>query len=137
MDVNIWAVIACAVASMVLGFIWYGPLFSKAWVKEMGWDPNDQVQMDKMKSSAGPAYFQQFIGALIMAYVFAHVLAAFDNDNIGMGLQGALWMWLGFVVPVKYGETLWGKASTKLFFIDSFYYLVLLAAYAAILTFWK
>jgi hypothetical protein len=136
-DVNIWAVLVCAVASMVLGFLWYGPLFSKAWVKEMGWDPNDKAQMDKMKSGAGPAYFQQFIGAIIMAYVFAHVLGAFDaQGDLSLGLQGAFWMWLGFVVPVKYGETLWGKASLKLFFIDSFYYLVLLAAYAAILTLW-
>ena len=135
-DVNIWAVLVCSVAAMVLGFLWYGPLFSKAWVKEMGWDPNDQAQMDKMKKAAGPAYFQQFIGALIMAYVFAHVLKAFDNDSIAMGLQGALWMWLGFIAPVKYSETLWGKASMKLFFIDGVYYLVQLALYAIILTLW-
>lgn len=136
MDVNIWAVLASAVASMILGFLWYGPLFSKPWMKEMGWDPNDQTQMAKMKSAAGPAYFQQFVGALIMAYVFAHVLKAFDNNGVAMGLQGALWMWLGFIAPIKYGETLWGKASMKLFFIDSFYYLVLLAVYSIILTLW-
>lgn len=126
----------CGVASMVLGFLWYGPLFSKAWAREMGWNLSDPVQMAKMKSSAGPAYVQQFIGALVMAFVFAAVLKAFDNDGIAMGLQGALWTWLGFIVPVKYGETLWGKASIKLFFIDSIYYLVQLAVYAIILSLW-
>jgi uncharacterized membrane protein YpjA len=32
-EVNWLAVIVCAVLSMVIGFIWYGPLFSKPWVK--------------------------------------------------------------------------------------------------------
>jgi hypothetical protein len=136
-EVNIWAVLTCAVASMFLGFLWYGPLFSKSWMKEMGWDPNDHALIAKMQQSAKTAYFQQFIGAFIMAYVFAHVLRAFDSDGIGMALQGAAWMWLGFVAVVKYGETLWGKASMKLFWIDSLYYWVLLAAYSVILTFWK
>jgi len=28
--INIWAILACGVASLVIGFIWYGPLFGKA-----------------------------------------------------------------------------------------------------------
>jgi hypothetical protein len=136
-DVNLLAVLACGVASMVLGFLWYGPLFSKPWVKEMGWDINDTQRMESMKKSASWAYPQQFVGALIMAYVFAHILGAFESDSISMALQGALWTWLGLIAPIKYGETLWGKQSLKLFFIDAGYYLVQLLVFAIILQSWQ
>jgi hypothetical protein len=136
-DVNLWTVLVCGVASMVLGFLWYGPLFSKPWAKEMGWDLNNAQQMDKMKGAASTAYPQQFIGALLLAYVFAHVLLAFESNSVGMALQGAFWMWLGFIVPLKYGDKLWGGKSFKLFFIDSGYYLVQLLVFAAILQIWK
>ncbi len=135
-DVNFWAVVVCAVASMVTGFLWYGPLFGKAWAREMGWGNLDSEQSKRMMEKAKVAYPQQFIGALIMAYVFAHVLAAFDSSTVSMGLQGAFWMWLGFIVPLKWGDTLWSGKSKKLFSIDSFYYLVNLAVFAIILNLW-
>ena len=36
--VNLWAVVACAVASMIIGSIWYGPLFGKAFMTATGMD---------------------------------------------------------------------------------------------------
>ena len=35
--INYLAVLAAAVSNMVLGFLWYGPLFGKTWSKLMGW----------------------------------------------------------------------------------------------------
>jgi hypothetical protein len=135
--INLWAVLACGVASMMLGFLWYGPLFSRVWVKEMGWDSNDTQRMEQMKKSASTAYPQAFIGALLLAYVFAHVLLVFQSDSVGMAMQGAFWMWLGFIVPVKYSDKLWGGKSFTLFFIDTGYYLVQLLLFAAILHTWQ
>lgn len=34
--VNYLAILVAAVLSMVLGFLWYGPLFGKEWTKLMG-----------------------------------------------------------------------------------------------------
>ncbi len=135
-EINYLAVLVCGIASMVLGYLWYGPLFSVPWMKEMGIDRNNQQLMSEMQGKAKWAYPQQFIGALIMAYVFAHVLQAFGSDSVGMALQGALWTWLGFIATVKYGEILWSGKSMKLFFIDSGYHLVQLAIYAIILQLW-
>ena len=36
MSVNYWAVFVSAIASMVIGSIWYGPLFGKMFIREMG-----------------------------------------------------------------------------------------------------
>ena len=52
MGVNLWAVLASAVATMVAGFVWYSPaLFAKPWTILMGYDPNDKAKMDEMRMS--------------------------------------------------------------------------------------
>lgn len=35
LHINIPAILAAILAAMVLGFLWYGPLFGKAWAREM------------------------------------------------------------------------------------------------------
>jgi hypothetical protein len=136
-DINFWAVVVCGLASMVTGFFWYGPLFGNSWAKEMGWGNLSPEQTAKMQEKAKVNYPQQLIGAIIMAYVFAHVLEAFDGDTISLGLQGAFYTWLGFIAPVKYGDVLWSNKSLKLFFLDSLYLLLNLAVFAIILVSWK
>ena len=37
--INHLAVIAAAIASFVLGGLWFGPLFGSAWMKENGFTP--------------------------------------------------------------------------------------------------
>ena len=36
MSINYLAVLACAVAAMTAGFLWFGPLFGKTWARHMG-----------------------------------------------------------------------------------------------------
>ena len=40
MNINFIAILVATVANFVLGFIWYTPLFGKAWAKENGFDTN-------------------------------------------------------------------------------------------------
>lgn len=140
-EINYLAVLVAGLISMVFGGIWYGPLFGNLWIKGMGWDPQNKKQMEAMKASAGPAYAQQLVGALLMAFVFAHVLWAFRVASpmtpIAAGVQGAFWMWLGFVLPVKYGDKLWGGKTFSYVAIDLGYYLVLLIAMGLILSLWR
>ena len=69
--VNYWAVVASAVASMVIGSIWYGPMFGKMFMKEMGMDKWSKEKQDAMKKTMGVSYLGQFIASLIMFYVVA------------------------------------------------------------------
>lgn len=137
LEVNYLAVLVAGVAAMVTGFLWYGALFGKAWAREMGWGELTPEQNQKLQEGAKTAYPQQFVGALIMAYVFAHVLSAFEASTIGDALMGAFWVWLGFIVPVKWGDTLWAGKSKKLFALDSLYLLLNLAVFGVIFTLWK
>ena len=34
--INYLAILACAIVAMPVGFLWFGPLFGKAWQREMG-----------------------------------------------------------------------------------------------------
>jgi Protein of unknown function (DUF1761) len=70
--INLLAVLVAAIATMVVGFLWYSPLlFAKAWMKEMGYDPNDKAKTEKMKKSAGPAYGGSFLASLVSAFILA------------------------------------------------------------------
>ncbi len=39
--INYWAVISCALVAMVVGAMWYGPLFGRAWLKVIGATASD------------------------------------------------------------------------------------------------
>lgn len=135
--INYWAVLVCGVVSMVLGALWYGPLFGKLWMREMGWGGKSPEEIQKMKDAAKWAYPQAFVGALLMASVLAWLFGALEISTVSLAVQGAFWVWLGFVLPLKYGDKLWGGKSLKLFFIDAIYYLVQLAVFAIILVSWR
>lgn len=136
-DINYLAVLAAGVASMVLGFLWYGPFFGKPWAREMGWAAMTPEQTAEMKRKAGASYAINFIFALVTAYVFAHVLIAFGSDSVSAALVGAAWTWLGFMLPLHAGKKLWMGKSWTLVWIDSGYSLVNLGLAGVILQLWK
>jgi hypothetical protein len=141
-EINYVAILVAAIASMVVGGIWYGPLFGKLWMKGMGWDPSDHEHMAKMKKAAGPAYAQQFIGSLLTGYALAHMLWAFgialpEITGAAAGFQAGFWSWVGFVLPVKYGDKLWGGKKFKYLSVDLAYYLVNLVIMAVIIAVWR
>ena len=38
LGINMVAILVATVANFIVGFLWYSPLFGKAWAKEMGYD---------------------------------------------------------------------------------------------------
>lgn len=140
-SINYLAVLACGISAMVLGFLWYGPLFGKAWMKEMGMTMPSKEEMKAMQGKMTKSYVLMFIGALVMAYVLAHSLTfagAYLNDmSVSGALMGGFWNWLGFAAPVLMGAVLWEKKTWRWFSITAGYYLVLLLVMGAILTSWS
>lgn len=138
--INYLAVLLSAIVAMVIGFLWYGPLFGKKWSELMGWGPMTPEKMAEMQKKARPAYVITFVGALVMAYVLAHSIVfagAFLNvTGVSAGLQAAFWSWLGFVAPVTIGTVLWDGKPWMLWVINASYYFVLLLAMGIVLGFW-
>ncbi|MGA8765091.1 MAG: DUF1761 domain-containing protein, partial [Candidatus Sulfotelmatobacter sp.] len=62
MGLNVWAVLVGALATMVVGFLWYSPLlFAKPWMVLMGYDPNDKAKQAEMQKGAGMMYLLSLI----------------------------------------------------------------------------
>ncbi len=136
MDVNIWAVLVAAVASMVVGSIWYGPLFGKLYISLMGMDKLPPEQQAAMKKGMTLTYVWQFIASIVMFYVLAWVMSGLGKTDLMGGLETALLAWIGFVVPLKLGDALWGGKMT-LFWLGIGNSLVTLLVGGAILGLWS
>jgi hypothetical protein len=136
MHINITAVLVAVVANFILGFLWYTPLFGKAWAKEMG------IVMDRKPTGGEMAKGLSFmiIGNFFMAYVFAHNNAAWSYvpgmDQMSTAasiLNASFFTWLGFYLPVDLNRVAWEKASWKLFGINTGYHFMTLLVAATIL----
>jgi len=128
--VNYLAVIVAAVAAMVIGYAWYGPLFGKLWMKEAG------VKMGDMKpkgSEMAKMYGIQYVASAVMAYVLAVVLAMSGTADFMTGFKMAFWLWLGFVATVAVGAVLFEKKSWSYYGVNVAYHLVNLLVMSAIL----
>jgi len=135
---NWLAILASAVATMVLGFIWYSPIiFAKPWMREMGYDPNDKAKTQEMQKSAGRAYLGSFTASLISAFTLALFLHWLRVEGLHFGLATGFHVWLGFVATVQFTAALFAKQSMKLFAINTGYQLVCYLAMGAILTAWR
>lgn len=136
MNVNFWAVFASAIGSMVVGSIWYGPLFGKMFMHEMGmhqWSPEKQAHMKKGMTMM---YVWQFIASLVMFYVLAMLMVKLGKTDVNGGVVTAFWAWLGFVATAKFGEALWGGKMT-LFWLGAGSSLVTLLVGGVILGMWR
>jgi hypothetical protein len=138
MGINYLAIVIAAILAMVIGAIWYGPLFGKTWLKVIGADINDLEQRKKMQKSAGPLYAVQFILTLFQVLVLAHLIA--DTTTVN-GLERSLWIWAAFVMPVIAGTAMWNNDSKKIswarFLIQSGYQLTIFIVFGLLLTYWK
>ena len=136
--VNYLAVLAAAVVSMVIGYVWYGPLFGKMWMKEIGMSPKKMTEA--MKKAMMKQYGLMFVGSLVMSYVLAHAVI-FSSTYMHMegamaGAMSGFFNWLGFVAPVTLGSVLWEGKSWKMWCINNGYYLITLVVMGKILAMW-
>jgi hypothetical protein len=131
LEVNYLAVLVAGIASMVLGGLWYGPIFGKCWLKQMGWT---QKHIEECKKKGmGKSYILNFVAALVTACVLAHVFEVVEVDSHLDGLHVAAGVWLGFVAPVMLGSVLWEQKSWCLYFLNAGFYLVNLAAMSGVI----
>ncbi len=136
--INWWAVIGAAVFSMVLGMVWYGPLFGKAWLRIIGADALDLERRKQMQKEAGPLYGIQFALAILQAYILAHFVKAWSDTS---PIEVAVFLWLGFIVPVLGGTAMWNNDPNPVkrarFSIQAGYQLVFMVAAGWILSTWS
>jgi len=128
------AVLAAALSSMVVGFLWYSPLlFAKPWMKLSGLD---EKSMNAAKKNMPITYTASFLTSLVMAYTIAVLINSMLIATLAEGLILGGLVWLGFVATTMVTGVLFQRVVWKLFFINSMYQLVSVLVMSTILTLW-
>jgi len=135
-EINYLAVIVAAIIPMLVGSIWYGPLFGQKWMDLMG------KTEEELKAGFNPAksYGITFVFAIIMSYVLAHVLAvwgdAYGAEGVMAGIQAGFWVWIGFVLTIGWQRVAFENINMTLWILNTLYNLVVLILMAILLSVW-
>lgn len=133
-DINYLAVLVAGIISMIVGSLWYGPIFGKAWMRLMGF--TKKTIDDAKKKGMAKSYLIMFVMALLMNYVMAHFVDYTDSVTFAQGMLTGFWIWLGFFVTTMIGSVLWEGKSINLYLLNVFHYLVVLLINGGILAVW-
>ncbi len=132
---NIGPVLVSGLISLAIGFVWYGPLFGKAWGRYTGWTE------EKIKTVSGGGmartYGLTFLAALVSAAALMVVSRWLGASGIGDGLILGLVTGIGFTGMAFATTHLFEHKPVGLWLIVSGYQLVYLTAAALIVTVWK
>ncbi len=131
-SINWLAVAAGAILSMVLGFLWYGPILGKAWLAEM---ERAGRKREDMKGSGG-MYALTFVTALVFSLVLALIIKAAGVSSVGGGILWGAVVSIGVGSATAFSSTAFEGRRVALWLISGLYYLVMFAAQGALFVLW-
>lgn len=124
--INWVGVLAAAVSAFVIGGIWYGPLFGKAWMNQTGVTEEMMQSRNQVKI---------FAGAFLLNIIMVVNLAMFVGPGVGVAYGTAAGFftgafWIAAMLGVFY---LFEGVSIKLWAINGGYAVVALTVMGSIL----
>ena len=146
-----WPAVGIGVlGNMVVGFIWHGPLFGKAWAKEVGIDFTKKPPPKEMMRSMG----LMLLGSFLVSFSLANNIEAWrivmgtflasgkmpgmqaSQIPLSLAINSTLWTAIGYFVPIVLNQVAFEQKSWKLFFINIGYYVVTLAIASFTMAYW-
>jgi len=129
-EINVWAVLAAGVSSMILGGLWYSPvLFGKAWSAASG-VTEAQQQSANMAKIMGTAFVLAAIGAAVFAMFLGPRPAPVFATSAGLS-AGLCWVAGSFGI-----NYLFEQRPMKLFLINGGYHTVQYTLIGLVLGVW-
>ncbi len=128
---NVYAIVLAAIASFMFGWLWYGVLFSDAWLEACG-KSREEVKGD---TPSPTPFIISFVGLVVMACVLAGVLRHLGADQITLrsGVITGVFMWLGFVITTMVVNNAFRGAKPSLTLIDGGHWLGVLILQGAVI----
>ena len=121
------AVLGAALAGFLIGGLWYGPVFGKAWQAESG------LSDEAMKNASMVQIFGlTFILNLIASFILGHVMATYGHPGLHISAMIGFGVGLGFVATSIGVNYLFARKSMKLFLIDGGYWTVVYTVMGAV-----
>jgi hypothetical protein len=128
MQIHWVAIIAAALAGFLVGGLWYGPLFGKAWMKARG------ITRESAASANMPVIFgTTFVLNLVAAFMLDHLYATYDTPvGLHHSLVIAAIIGVGFVATSIGVNYLFSRQPRSLFLIDAGYWITIYLVMGAI-----
>lgn len=126
---NWWAILVATAAAFVLGYVWYGPVFGKAWVAALG------KTEDEIQPSPTP-FVVSFVAALATCVVVAALMSGLGMTGAADGAVLGLLTGIGFIAASTASDTAFCGWSWKLWAIQAGYRVVYSAIMGAIIGGW-
>jgi hypothetical protein len=128
---NAYAIVLAAIVSFLFGWLWYGVLFSDAWLEACG---KSREEMKGDTPSPTP-FIISFVGLVVMACVLAGVLRHLGADQVTLrsGIITGVFMWLGFVITTMGVNNTFRGAKPSLTLIDGGHWLGVLILQGAVI----
>ncbi|MEW6083102.1 MAG: DUF1761 domain-containing protein [Chloroflexota bacterium] len=101
-SINWLAVVACVLASMVIGAVWFGPkTFFPVWWQAIGKSEKDDPSGSSlgMGLTWGLIIFCSFLQAVFMNLLVQTMGSVSGGANLASGAMAGFLLWLGFVAP--------------------------------------
>ena len=132
-DVNWLAVLAAAILPMVVGPLWYGPLFGKRWLALM------ETTAEEIQKDFNPVktHGTTFVLSFITAWVLAQLLAAMGGSGAMVGIHVGLLVTAGFVLNVGHQAVAYEQRKPGIFCLSLGYNAVSLTGQAVLLSVWR
>ena len=130
-EVNYLAVVAASLIGFVVGFLWYGPIFGKAWMAETGMT-EEKAKESNMAKTMGITFVLQ----IFMAYCLAMFIGDPSIDITMATFYGFL-TGLGWILPTMIINNLFEQRSIKLSLIQGGYCVVVFTLMGLVLGAWR
>lgn len=135
-SINFVAVIVATLSTFLVGWLWYGPLFGKAWMNAVGLS-EDQLQKGNRIKIFGFAFVFELIMALNLAMFLTGSPEAAAQMDVGTGafygfLTGFGWIFFALAVNSLYEQRSW-----KYIFINGGYWTVAFTVMGLIIGAWN
>lgn len=132
-DVNWLAVLVAGILPLVIGFLWYGPIFGKKWLNLM------EMTAEEVQEDFNPlkTHGASFVLSLVTAYVLAQLLAVMDGSGAMIGVHVGLLVTIGFVLNVGYQGVAYEQRKPGIFALSLGFNAVALIGQAVILAIWR
>lgn len=134
--INIWAVLVATLSTFLVGWLWYGPLFGKAWMSAVGLS-EEKIQQGNMAKIFGFAFLFELIMAFNLAVFLTGSPEAAEMMNAQMGAFYGFLAGFGWVFFVLAVNSLYEQKSWKYIFINGGYWTVAFTIMGLILGAWK
>ncbi len=131
MEPNYVAIIVAGIIAWVLGAVWYGPIFGKAWQQETG-ITDEEAQKGNMPLIFGTSALLM----MIMMFGMTRVIQAHQEINFVHGAFHGMMIGLFFAACSMGINYLYQRKSIKLWLIDAGYQVAFLALGGGIMAWW-